>query len=44
MIKEKLVEKMGFKCLVMGYDISDNACDNCSLKCEFNKKVKGESS
>ena len=29
---------MGFKCLIMGYDISDTACDNCSLDCEFSKR------
>ena len=29
---------MGFKCLVMGYDISKDACDNCSVKCKFNFK------
>lgn len=35
---------MGFKCLIMGYDISDHACDNCSLYCEYNPNCnyKGE--
>lgn len=27
---------MGFKCLVLGYDISDNACKKCSLYCKLN--------
>ena len=27
---------MGFKCLIMGYDISDNACKTCGLYCKFN--------
>jgi len=27
---------MGFKCLVMGYDISDSACKNCGIYCRLN--------
>ena len=31
---------MGFKCFIMGYDISDFACNNCSLKCKLNRKIE----
>ena len=36
---------MGFKCIVMGYDISDTACETCGIYCKFNpnceKKEQG---
>jgi hypothetical protein len=27
---------MGFKCKVLGYDISDEACNNCGVYCKLN--------
>ena len=27
---------MGFKCLIMKYDIPENACRNCTLYCKLN--------
>jgi len=36
--------QIGFKCLVLGYDITDDACEKCSLYCKLNPNCdyKGE--